>query len=66
VKTALHPAVIGNSVKTVIPKLWNCGSTPKNVKLGSMLIHSLHWRIFAVIFPCVSITPLGLPLVPEV
>ena len=56
----------GSSVITVSPKLWNCGSTPSITSFAPNSAHSTTCSTFEERLRSLSITPLGLPLVPLV
>ncbi len=59
--------VSGSMLSTVMPKLWNWGRIPNILSLrGSKSTQSVICWMFAAILAWESMTPLGLPLVPEV
>ena len=60
------PTIIGSSTPTVIMKLWNIGSSTTNRSWSTALNTCRQLSTLWSRLPCVSIAPLGRPVVPLV
>ena len=60
------PSLSGTSTQAVQAKVWNMGSRQGNTSRSQTRKDWMEASQFETRFACVSMTPLGLPVVPEV